>query len=84
MARARRVTDEMLVAAADAVASFVTEDQLKEGRLFPDIKVTDHVLIDGHSCYDRCLCIDGLCCLEFTQLDQRCSSLGCYHTSVLY
>jgi malate dehydrogenase (oxaloacetate-decarboxylating)(NADP+) len=35
VARARRVTDEMLLAAAQALAAQVTDDDLKQGRLFP-------------------------------------------------
>lgn len=35
VAHARRVTDEMLLAAAQALAAQVTDDDLKQGRLFP-------------------------------------------------
>eukprot|EP00877_Chromochloris_zofingiensis_P007125 jgi/Chrzof1/2666/Cz11g24140.t1 len=75
VARARRVTDEMLVAAADAVASFVTEDQLKEGRLFPDIKDLRAVSVEVSSAVAKAACDQGNCDMTDIPTDIRAAVL---------
>ena len=37
---AKSVTDDMLVAAAHALADYTSPQQLEQGRLYPDIKVS--------------------------------------------
>lgn len=52
MAKARSVTDSMFVAASSALAACVSEEQLGQKRLYPDIKDLREV-----SAKVRCVCL---------------------------